>query len=96
MPSLSRRLSDIFSLDEQGKITEILKIDGTAASDQDLQADAEKRVSHFALDDFNNHCSNREHDCAETCIKYAKKKLEAKQSLRSHMVPSCRFWFFCI
>ncbi len=41
---------------------------------------------------FNNHCANHEHDCTESCIKYAKKKLEAKQSLRSHYVPSCRYW----
>ena len=27
-------------------------------------------------------------------MKYVKKKLEAKQSLRSHKVPSCRFWYF--
>jgi hypothetical protein len=32
---------------------------------------------------FHNHCTNHEHVCTETCIKYVKKKLEAKQKLRS-------------
>ena len=30
------------------------------------------------------------------CVKYVKRKLEAKESLRSHKTPSCRFWFFRI
>ena len=37
----------------------------------------------LVLDIFHNHCTNHEHDCTETCIKYVKKKLEAKQRLRS-------------
>ena len=37
----------------------------------------------LVLDVFHNHCTNHEHDCTETCIKYVKKKLEAKQRLRS-------------
>ena len=48
---------------------------------------------HFANDSFNNQCTNHEHDCTETCIKYAKKKLEAKETLRSHKVSACRFWY---
>ena len=37
----------------------------------------------LVLDVFHNHCTNHEHDCTETCIKYVEKKLEAKQRLRS-------------
>ena len=47
------------------------------ASDVDLKADAARWAAHFALDVFNNHVSNHEHDCTETCVKYVKQKLEA-------------------
>ena len=96
-PSASRApraLRELYALDDQGVICEILNPDGTAASQEDLAADAAKWAAHFAQDSFNNHCVNHEHDCTATCIKYAKKKLEAKESLRSHKVPSCRFWYF--
>merc|ERR1712222_264628 len=59
-------------------------------------ADAEAWAAAFSHDFFCNICSNHEHDCTETCVKYVKKKLEAKESLRSNRTPSCRFWFFCI
>ena len=50
----------------------------------------------FGHDAFHNHCSNHEHNCTSTCVKYVKKKLEAQQSLHANRVPSCRFWFFRI
>ena len=90
----SRRLEDIFTLDDEGQIVDVLLPDGTASSEDAVAADAKQWASHFAQDVFNNHCTNHEHNCTETCIKYVKKKLEAKQSLRSNKVPSCRFWFF--
>ena len=34
----------------------------------------------LVLDVFHNHCTNHEHDCTETCIKYVKKKLTTKSS----------------
>ena len=37
---------------------------------------------------------NHEHACADACIKYEKKKQEAKEGLRKTRCPSCRFWFF--
>ncbi|MCP4204061.1 MAG: hypothetical protein GY769_19275, partial [bacterium] len=77
---LPRRLKDLFTLDEHGQIVEILKADGTVSSETDREADAKQWAAHFADDVFNNHCVNHEHDCTETCIKYAKKRLEAKQS----------------
>ena len=89
----ARLFKDLFSLDEQGQIAEIHNADGTTASETDMQADAHKWAEHFAHDVFNNHCVNHEHDCTATCIKYAKKKIEGQQSLRSHKAPSCRFWF---
>ena len=68
--------------------------DGTQSTSKDKLEDAHAWKAEFAHDVFNNHCSNHEHDCTETCVKYVKKKLEAKQSLRSNKVPSCRCWFF--
>ena len=90
----SRRLEDIFNKDDEGQIVDVLLPHGTVSSEADKAADAKQWGTHFAQDVFNNHCSNHEHDCTETCVKYVKKKLEAKQSLRSTKVPSCRFWFF--
>ena len=87
----SRRLEDIFTLDDEGQIVDVLLPDGTASSEDAVAVDAKQWASHFAQDVFNNHCTTHEHNCTETCIKYVKKKLEAKQSLRSNKVPSCRF-----
>ena len=89
-----RRLEDIFKMDDEGQIVDVLLPNGTVSSEADIAADAKQWATHFAQDVFNNHCTNHEHDCTETCIKYVKKKLEAKRSLRSTKVPSCRFWFF--
>jgi hypothetical protein len=86
----SRQLEDIFAMDNEGRIVDVLLADGTASSVADKTADAEQWAAHFAQDVFNNHCSTHEHDCTETCIKYVKKKLEAKQSLRSTKVPCWR------
>ena len=69
---------------------------GTQSTSKDKLEDADAWKREFAHDVFNNNCSNHEHDCTETCVKYVKKKLEAKQSLRSNRVLSCRFWFFRI
>ena len=78
-----RWLSELFDADEQSKITAVAKADGTATSDEELRADAKQWTAHFALNVFNNHCANHGHDCTKTCMKYAKKKLESKQNLRS-------------
>ena len=73
-----------------------LNPDGTQCTSEDLENDARAWAAHFGHDAFHNHCSNHEHDCTSTCVKYVKKKLEAQQSLRANKVPSCRFWFFRI
>ena len=86
--------AELFSLDENGKVLKVLKPDGMHANQEDLETDAALWASHFAYDSFNNHCTNHEHNCTETCVKYVKQKLEAKLSLRSSKVPSCRFWYF--
>ena len=90
----SRRLQDIFIMDEEGRIVGVLLPNGTPSSPADIASDAKQWAAHYAQDVFNNHCTNHNHDCTETCVKYVKKKLEAKQSLRSTKVPSCRFWYF--
>jgi len=86
--------AELFSLDEDGKVRAIIRPDGKDADEGDLARDADAWAAHFGWDAFNNHCTNHEHSCTETCVKYVKKKLEAKQSLRSNKVPSCRFWYF--
>ena len=84
----------MFTVDEAGQINGILMPDGTEADQDAIDADAAAWATHFARDTFNNHCSNHEHNCIETCVKYVKKKQEAKLSLRSTKVPSCRFLYY--
>ncbi len=61
-----RSLRDLFSLDEHGKILEILKPDGSESAAADLHhSDAQQWLSNFCHDVFNGRCSNRQHDCAE-------------------------------
>ncbi len=92
----SRSSAECFTLAEDGTIEGVLKPDGTPASAEEIHADADAWAAAFSHDFFWNICSNHEHDCTETCVKYVKKKLEAKESLRSNKTPSCRFWFFRI
>ena len=89
-----RRDAELFSLDEEGKVQAIVRPDGKKADEDDLARDAAAWGAHFGWDAFNNHCTNHEHNCTETCVKYVKQKLEAKTSLRANKVPSCRFWYF--
>ena len=86
--------ADLFSIGEDGEVRATLMPDGTEASQEAIESDAAAWASHFGWDSFNNHCTNHEHNCTETCVKYVKQKLEAKLSLRSNKVPSCRFWYF--
>ena len=74
----------------------VKKSDGSEATSEEKMADAGAWAVSFSQDFFRNHCINHEHDCNDTCVKYVKRKLEAKESLRSHKTPSCRFWFFRI
>ena len=90
---MTRRLEDIFALDDEGKIVDVLLPDGSSSTDADRTDDARQWAQHYAQDVFNCHCLNHEHDCKATCVKYIKKELEAKLSLRSNKVPTCRFWF---
>ena len=90
---MSRRLEDIFALDDEGKIVDVLLPDGSSSTDADRADDARQWAQHYGQDVFNCHCLNHEHDCKATCVKYIKKELEAKQSLRSNKVPTCRFLF---
>ena len=89
-----RRLEDIYTLDDEGKIEDVLLPDGSPSTGAEKTNDARQWAQHYGQDVFNNHCLNHEHDCKATCVKYVKKKLEAKESLRSNKVPTCRFFFF--
>ena len=90
---MSRKNADVLKVDESGQVVPILLPDGSESASPDLEKDAKHWAYHYGKHVFDNHCTNHEHDCTETCVKYVKKKLEAKQSLRSHKVPSCRFGF---
>ena len=85
------KVADVFEVDETGQVIATLNPDSTQCTSEDLQKDARAWAAHFGPDAFHNHCSNHEHDCTSTCVKYVKKKLEAQQSLRANKVPSCRF-----
>ena len=91
-----RQLEQLFALGEDGHVQSILSASGDVATEAEVDADAKAWATHFAHDVRNNHCSNHDHDCKETCVKYVHKKLQAKESLAANKVPSCRFWFFRI
>ena len=91
-----RSNTSVLQIDELGEVIGHLLPNGEQSSPADKLMDANAWKVHFAHDAFNNQCSNHEHSCTDTCVKYVKEKLKAKQSLRSHKVPSCRFWFFRI
>ena len=92
----SRSSADLFTVDEDGTSVAVLKPDGSPATAEEKHADAEAWAAAFSHDFCCNLCSKHEQDCTETCVKYVKKKLEAKESLRSNRTPSCRCWFFRI
>ena len=63
---------------EDGVVEAVRQPDGSAATAVDKAADAQAWAASFSHDLFYNQCSNHEHDCTDTCVKYVKKKLEAK------------------
>ena len=75
-----RSNAELFTVSEHGVVEEVLKPDKLAATDMEKEEDASAWAASFSEDFFRNHCSNHEHDCTETCVKYVKKKLEAKES----------------
>ena len=91
-----RGFDNMFALGETGQVESILNVSGEPVTSEDLAADAKSWAKYFAEDVRSNHCSNHDHDCKETCVKYVNKKLKAKESLSANKVPSCRFWFFRI
>ena len=76
-----RRNAEIFTLDEDGVVLAVKKSDGSEATTEEKMADARAWAVSFSQDFFRNHCINHEHDCNDTCVKYVKRKLEAKESL---------------
>ena len=79
-----RRNADLFQLGEDGAIHCFLDPSGTECTKDDIENDAKLWASLFSYDARNMHCSNHEHDCKETCVKYVKKRLEAQKSLWSN------------
>ena len=73
-----RSNAKLFTVGEDGVVEEVLKPDGSAATVVDKEADAQAWAAAFSHDFFCNQCTNHEHSCTVTCVKYVKKKLEAK------------------
>ena len=92
VPCLS--LNELFEVDEEGQVLHAKKPDGEKATEKEIKDDAILWANAFAEDVYGLSVVNHEHACVETCIKYEKKKQEAKEGLRKTRCPSCRFWFF--
>ena len=84
-PAMAASHASLFETNEDGSIQEIVKSDGLPASVEEINADADAWAVAFSHDFFCNICSNHEHDCTETCVKYVKKKLEAKAVSYTHL-----------
>ena len=76
VPCLS--LHELFEVDEEGNVLHAKKPSGEEASAEELREDAEAWAKAFSEDVYGLSVVNHEHACVETCIKYEKKKQEAK------------------
>ena len=92
VPSVS--LHHVFEVDEDGNVSHAKGPNGEKATEEEIREDAKEWAKAFVKDVYGNMNVNHEHACVETCIKYEKKKQDAKESLRKKGCPSCRFWFF--
>ena len=87
-------LHELFEVDSEGRVVHAKRPGGEEATAEERRADAAVWAKAFAEDVYGLSVVNHEHACVETCIKYEKKKQEAKEGLRKTRCPSCRFWFF--
>ena len=85
---------ELFEVNEEGLVVHAKRPGGEEATAEECRADAAVWAKAFAEDVYRLSVVNHEHACVETCIKYEKKKQEAKEGLRKTRCPSCRFWFF--
>ena len=81
--------------------------DGTEASKTDIEQDAKAWAKAFARDSRSCMVQNHDHDCTDTCVKYAAKQSEKSSGVvqpgaseatkaSSWIVPPCRFLFFVV
>jgi len=95
--------------DETGQISNFRLPDGNEASADDVEQDARIWARAFARDTRSCHTQNHDHDCTDTCVKYATKQGKAagvpepgnggdaaKVKVSSWAVPPCRFNFYGI
>ena len=95
--------------DETGQISSFRLPNGDEASAEDLDQDAQRWARAFARDARSCHSQNHDHDCTDTCVKYAAKQGKAasardqpsegdaaKAKVSSWTVPPCRFFFYTI
>ena len=94
-------LSLPISHDKHGQVEGFRLNSGMCATEEDLLQDAHQWAICFAKDTQSLQHLAHTHSCQETCVKYAKDKLAAKETLAKGKVPLCRFNFlrqltFCI
>ncbi len=94
--------------DEKGEISGFRLPHGSEASAEEVEQDARSWARAFARDARSCHAQNHDHDCTDTCVKYAAKQGKAagvpepgggeaaKTKATSWTVPPCRFLFYCI
>ena len=89
--------------DEDGKVEGLRLPNGTEATAADVEQDAKMWARAFARDARSCFLQNHDHDCTDTCVKYAAKQSQqkadgetAKPKASSWIVPPCRFFFFVI
>ena len=93
---------------EKCEITGFRLPDGREASAEEVEQDARNWARAFARDARTCHAQNHDHDCTDTCVKYAAKQGKnagvpepgggeaPKTKATSWTVPPCRFLFYCI
>ena len=82
---------------DDGSICSFRLPNGAEASDEDLQRDSEQWGRAFARDVRSCISQNHDHDCTDTCVKYAAKgPVSNGDKAKTWNVPPCRFQFFVV
>ena len=106
--SFLAHVDDPWIEEEDGRISGFRMPDGKEATAEDLERDAKEWAREFARGARSGMIQNHNHDCTDTCVKYANKGSKSdgvqdigqndkpKDKASSWIVPPCRFQFFVI
>ena len=78
-----------FICDAKGEVAGVKTPAGSMATEQEIAADALEWSKSFACDARSCHAVNHDHDCTETCVKKAKKKMVHKRVCPRTWGASC-------